>query len=411
MQPMTHASTASVPRWLLAALCLAACAAAASAQNLTRFTSRFYEVFTDLPANEVRPIAGHMDLVYAEYGNRFKEFPAKNSQPVRLYVYSTREAYTQGLKKKGIDATGSGGMFFASSQEAGLATFVEGHSSVEMYHLLQHEGFHQFAHLRLGRGLPQWTNEGLAEYFGQSVLVKGKLRMGVAPESRIQGLALAVRSKVVFPFKEMLEMTNEAWNEKLRKGDKRAGLMYDQAWAMTHFLIHGDKGLYTAAFANFIKLTSQGKTGEQAFKEAFGPDATPELFQAAWEKYLQNDWEPDGVSTALARLDFLADGAALLTEKGIMVSSMGELKRELQGRQFRRTRFIDGVITEESAQDHTLFDPPPKDDPRKPTSIEVKPSGKPKVPPSITIKGLSVEIRLTWVVKQGAEPRSVIEFR
>ncbi len=386
------------------------CSGAVDAQALNRFTSRFYEVFTDLPAAEVRPIAGHMDAVFAEYVNRFREFPAKNSQPVKFYVYSTKAGYLDGLKSKGINAVNTSGIFFASQQEAGLATYVEGHSGVEMFHVLQHEGFHQFAHLRLGEGLPQWLNEGLAEYFGQSVLVKGKLRMGVAPEARIQGLNLAIRSRAVWPFESLLTISNREWNEKVREGGARAGLLYDQSWAMTHFLIHGENGKYAAAFARFIKMTSQGKASEAAFVEAFGASATPGEFQRAWERFVQNDWEPDAVSTALMRLDFLSDGAALLLEQGVMVSSLGELKDQLQRRRYRRTLTREGVTVEQHSDDDSLFDPPPRDDPKKPTSIVVTPSGRPKVPPSFTVKGLSVEVRLTWVVKPGSEPRAVVEF-
>ena len=45
-----------------------------------------------------------------------------------------------------------------------------------MWHVAQHEGFHQFAWSRFAEDLPVWVNEGMAEFFGESVIVGDTLR-------------------------------------------------------------------------------------------------------------------------------------------------------------------------------------------------------------------------------------------
>jgi hypothetical protein len=370
-------------------------------KNLTRFNSRSYEVFTDMPVADVKPIAAHMDAVFAEYVKRFKDFPQKVGMPVRLYVFGTEAAYLRTLKGKGFSADNTSGVFFFNGDEGGLATFVEGQSSLEMYHVLQHEGFHQFAFLRIGDKLPQWANEGLAEYFGESILVKGALRTGVAPENRIQAMALAIRSKTNWPFETLLTMSDEGWNEKVEKADRRAGMMYDQSWSMIHFLVEGDNGKYRKALGDYVMAVSKGLTSEQAFKKAFGDAATPQQFEEAWKRYVQNDMQPDAVSTTLERLEFLVFGARRLAESGVEVKSMDDLERELRARKASVTITREGIRREMSASDPAMFDDPPRDDPKKATSIEVTPPQREGWPVGFRVKGLKVGIRLLWEVPSG----------
>jgi len=350
-----------------------------------------------------------MDAVFAEYVKRFADYPAKNSRAVKLYVFETRAGYVAGLREMGVNATNTAGVFFSSEQDAGLATFVEDQSSVEMFHVLQHEGFHQFAQMRMGSGLPQWANEGLAEYFGQSILVKGDLKMGLAPEQRIQAMALAVKTKTSWPFEKLLNMSNKEWNDNVRTGDARAGMMYDQSWTIVHFLVEGAGGKYRSAFVDYIKLTSQGMQGAQAFERAFKLKDVRE-FEDAWKRYILQEMRPDGVSTALERMQFLAVGAWSLFEEGVMVESMGDLKKEMQARQMTYTIVREGVKRVMSSKEDSMFDAPPRDEAERPTSMEVVAAGNMGAPAGLRVKGLKVGMRLVWDVRPGRPPRPRVEF-
>ncbi len=369
--------------------------AVALGAGLTSFNARNYEVFTDVGEARARPVAEHMDQVFDEYARRFKDFNVKNSQRVRLYLFGSRDAYYDYLNTKGVNARNTAGLFFASTQEAGLATYLNGHSPVQMFHVLQHEGFHQFAHLRIGSGLPQWANEGLAEYFGQAILVKGKLRLGVAPEERIESLKKEIAGNKAFAFDEILYLSNEAWNKIVHDQPRRAGVMYDQAWAMAHFLIHGAKGKYAEPFGNFIKYAANGLQPRQAFSKAFGSgDTAP--FEKSWKSYMQDEIEPDAVSTAMQRLDFLSEGAKYLAGRDTKVDSLQALKTELRRIGFKMTVTSDSGVREYDAADDSLFEPPPGDDPKRPVTLEVVPPVGAKSPIGFRVKGLTIGIRLTW---------------
>ena len=51
----------------------------------------------------------------------------------------------------------------------------------QTWHVVQHEGFHQFAHFVIRGELPTWLNEGIAEYFGESVFTGDGFVSGVIP--------------------------------------------------------------------------------------------------------------------------------------------------------------------------------------------------------------------------------------
>ena len=366
-----------------------------SDSNLTTFKSRFYEVSTDMPRAEVNPIVAHMDAVYQEYLRRFDGFAVKNAIAVRMYLFRTREAYTKFLDSKGVPNANSGGIFFIiDNNESGLCTFIEGQPGRRMYHVLQHEGFHQFAHIRLGETLPIWANEGLAEYFGRGILVKGVMRTGVAPQSRIDELVSAVRGKRAFDFVTLLGMDSEQWSKIVTSGDKRAALMYDQSWSIVHFLVQGDKGKYADAFVKYLKLIAQGRNHAQASDAAFGVGSLP-AFEKSWRRFILEDVQPDAISTAVDRLDFFGEGIKFLASKGAKPASFEELKERLMKMGFVLTRIEEGAKTVWAANDDGIFDPPPKDDASRPTKYEwivAKGEGL----PGIRVKGLSVGVVLGW---------------
>lgn len=388
----------------------------APAGTLTPFRSRNYEVFTDAPLARARPVAEHMDAVYDEYQRRFRSFAAKNAGSVRLYVFGKKNDYHAFLRSKGVKAPNTSGVFFASSKEAGLATYLEGQSGERMYHVLQHEGFHQFAYLRIGTTLPQWANEGLAEYFGGAILVNGRLRLGVAPQERIDAVNRAITRGKAWSFARLLDMTDTQWIDAVGQGHRAgggsgAGMLYDQAWSMVHFLIHADEGKYADAFGEFLRAVTQGRPGRDAFAHAFGSD-DPGAFEAAWRGFMLDEIRPDAVSTALERLEFLGEGAKVLAKRGITVRSVQDMQRELVRLGFSLTRTSDGVSRTLRAADPEAFDPLPGDVPGRAVVIELTAPAGAGLPVGFRVSGLSIGIERSWEkpVGQETEPSPRVSF-
>lgn len=377
--------------------------------RLRTFRTRQYEVFTNLPDREAKPLAQHMDRVFGEYADRLRAFTTKDSKPVRLYLFDTNENYLRALGAKGFNASNTGGVFFRTNDETALATFVRGQDRGRMIHTLQHEGFHQFAHQRIGDTMPQWANEGLAEYFGEGLMVGRTMQTGLAPQSRLDRVRKAIEAGRVFPFSEMLTMSNLEWNARLSGGDERAGLMYDQAWAMAHFLVHADRGRYAGPFEDYLAALAQGLQPEQAFERAFKTKDF-KAFEKLWTEYMLEDIQADPLSTAEERLVFMGHGIKSLHAQGVEIGSVGALQEEMKRRGFVLTRTEFGLVSEFRSDDDELFRAPSPDRGRGNSTIElVRPRNR-EEPVGVVIKGLRATAELVWLRDEAGEWQFEVEF-
>jgi hypothetical protein len=256
-------------------------AGSASAGDMLNFKSRHYDISTDLDRDLAKQVADHMDLVFAEYTRRFSQFRPRAAARNPLVVFRTQADYLQFLAKQGIDGTGSGGMFFVQAGGSALVTFLEGQSLDRMFHTLRHEGFHQFAFARIGPDLPVWANEGLAEYFAETVVLKRGLSAGQVPANRLAVMKAAIEAGQHIPLATLLTMSDETWGQQVREG--AGSLQYDQSWSVVHFLVHGDKK-YQRAFEAYLKLIAAGTDPAEAARRIFG--ASTDAFEQAWKSYL-----------------------------------------------------------------------------------------------------------------------------
>jgi hypothetical protein len=389
------------PAGLLAlVLCLVVVAphavAAGGTNDLTRFRSRRYNVVTNLPLDSARPIARHMDQVFDEYTRRLARagFRQRAAGRMNLYLLDTQPNYVRFLQSRSVNASGTGGVFFVRGALAGLATFVAGRNRTGMLATLQHEGFHQFAYIRIGRNLPPWANEGLAEYFGEAVLLRGRFHTGMVNARRLRAVQQAVGAGEAFGFRELLNMTHRQWMRRVNQRDPRAGLLYDQAWSIVHFLVHGRGGRFEPAFMGYLQLIHRGRDSETAFAEAFGSsDYQP--FEDAWRQYI-TELGPDPLASAIERLGFLAEGTRLLHEAGRPVQSIDQLRSALQDANFWYRVSAHGASRTFRASDDRNFQPPAAESPGRATEWSVKPSGNPDTPPVIGLTGLDPAPRIRW---------------
>ncbi|MHC4217235.1 MAG: DUF1570 domain-containing protein, partial [Planctomycetota bacterium] len=293
-----------------------------------------YWVKTDLPTEEAGALARHLNLMYGEYAGRLSSLPARAPAPLNVLLFADREDYEDTLHARyGIDAAATGGMFFETASGTALALWTGGLSRRRVRHVLQHEGFHQFAYSRFGSDLPPWVNEGLAELFGMSVVVGGNLMVGQASAQVLDEIRSALELGTHVPFDRMLSMTSKQWSEALENNDA-AGL-YTQSWSMVHFLVYGDGGRYLERFERYLRLVNAGYRSRESFVRAFETEDF-EAFERRWRQYIESV-SPSSFVTALERLEFLAEGALALSRKGELPESLDELQEGLGAIEFALT--------------------------------------------------------------------------
>ncbi|MEM6334185.1 MAG: DUF1570 domain-containing protein [Planctomycetota bacterium] len=394
--------------WCLALAALLAPAAAAQDAELRSFQSRHYLIHTDLERDEVVEFGRHMDAVFAEFERRFDGFRNRRRAPMPLYLFSNEDGYRDYLAKLDIDATNSGGMFFVRPQAQGLATWVGGKSTTRTQVVLQHEGFHQFAWSYIGRDLPVWINEGLAQYFEDGIFTGRRMRTGMADARRIAMVRNAIETEQAIPLEQIVSLTGQAWSDTLATDPQRSSLLYAQSWSIVYYLVHGRDGRYRAAFQRYLQLVSEGRRSDQAMRQAFGVESLAGI-DAQWRAYALAQ-EPDPVTAAAERLDFFGVAMAYIKEQGEEIPDSFEAFQSLLSRRsFALTRSSHGLTHEISAADPEVFTftrPGGVDAP-----FRMLAPARDDLPPRIEAPGLRPEPRLEWSRDSQGQLVYEIEYR
>jgi hypothetical protein len=269
----------------------------APAARLRAHRTRYYVIYTDLAGDDVREATARMTAMAEEYHRRTRGFAGRIRRRLPFYLFRREEDY-----RRAGGLPGSAGMYTGER----LMAVAQGGTDEQLWHVVQHEGFHQFVHQVIGGAIPVWVNEGLAEYFGQGIWTGDGFVTGLIPPRRLARLQGFLRGGKVLPLADMLRMTTQEWNEALDPNgvdrgadrprspartdyrmpprDRSARVQYDQAWSMVHFLVHAEGGRHRKAFAGFLRDVSGGAAWNEAFSRRFGRNlaAFEQRYKAWW---------------------------------------------------------------------------------------------------------------------------------
>ena len=284
-------------------LSIFACAVAARAEQppaLRLVDSKYYEIHTDLPELDAREAQVRMTRMAEEYRNRTAEFSGQIKARLPFYLYKDLQSY-----RAAGGAEKSGGYFDGEKLMAVTLRRrgADGIIDLATWHIVQHEGFHQFAHAVIGGEIPMWADEGLAEYFGEGLFTGDGFVTGLIPQARLFRVRAALRERQFKPLRAFMAMTREQWNDRIEMQN------YDQAWSLVHFFAHGEEGRLQKPFNTFMREVGRGGgDADQAFNRYLKPIPRLEERWRDWWLALPDDPTTEGYARAtLATLtSFLA---------------------------------------------------------------------------------------------------------
>lgn len=130
------------------------------------------------------------------------------------------------------------------------------------FHALYHEYTHALIHLNFS-GLPAWLDEGLAEFYGNTVINGKDIQTGKADRSH---LYLLQQSKLI-PIDVLLQVdhTSPYYNEQ-----NRASVFYAESWALVHFLLLDPEARKQQLLAHFLQAWEKSGNQVEAAKQSFG---------------------------------------------------------------------------------------------------------------------------------------------
>jgi hypothetical protein len=234
--------------------------------------SKYYVIHSDLPPDDVKEASLRMTKMAEEYHERTKGFSGTVRGRLPFYLFSNRRDY---YMAGGFP--GSAGVFEFNGEESRLMAVAVDNEGGGTWHVVQHEGFHQFAHAVIAGDLPVWLNEGIAEYFGEALFTGDGFVCGVIPPKRLADIQQALNAGRFKHIPDMATMTHEQWSVEL-SGDN-----YDQAWSMVHYLIHGENGKYRDSFSAFFVDIGHKKPWEEAWNKHLGSfDGMEEKWSKWW---------------------------------------------------------------------------------------------------------------------------------
>ncbi len=258
---------------------------------------KYHFLIHDLTPEEETEVLIRMQAMVDEYIDRTRDFSGRLNQKLPFFLFRRREDY---VRNGGIP--GSAGVFTGSALMAIAGDKITNNT----WHTIQHEGFHQFAAAVIGGDMPIWVNEGLAEYFGEAVYTGDGFISGAIPKPRLQRIQKLIEGKQFKSIQNMMSLTHQQWNRELNVTN------YDQAWAMTMYLAHGEDGKYQNPFSRFMVNLNRGKTWQNAWADTFGNAVGFEEQFNAWWTSEDRDASVDVYARATAQMltSYLARAAS-----------------------------------------------------------------------------------------------------
>ena len=248
-----------------------------SAQG-TEYDTDHYTLHTDLGRSQVRDLQRFLEAMHATYEDVFPHDPVReNGRPV-VRVFAAQadyEAYGHADPDVAFNANWRG--YF--NRDANTLVSYRGSSLPDLFSILSHEGFHQFAWSHItppdAQRLPDWYEEGLAEYFRSAAIRRGHLRHSDQPH-HIARVSRAIREDWVWTLDQLWDC------DPARISDP---LVFDAFYAHAHqfvsFLIDRER----EAVLRIYRRKREGADNDAIMAEIFG-DVDPDRLHRAFTTWV-----------------------------------------------------------------------------------------------------------------------------
>lgn len=207
-------------------------------ENALRRETAHFILISNTSEDLIQKYCDIFEEFFTKFSKRWKipgKYRAKAQKPV-IKIYRNRDQYLA----SGVPAR-SAGIFFTMREE--LRLYHDAADPRYTLDVLFHEGTHLLLHLlRPDYLVPIWVNEGMAEYYGSSVIGKnGAVETGIIQEGRLAALRNAIDTGKYISLEQVLSTPQ----------NKFGSLHYAEAWCLVHYLLEHDK--YDSKYKSFFQ--------------------------------------------------------------------------------------------------------------------------------------------------------------
>jgi len=242
-------------------------------------TSPHFTVVSNAGEKEARRIANQFEEIRSVFHLVLPTLRVDSGRPLTVIAVKNEDSMKAFLPDywAGKDRVRPAGLFVPGFDEsfAVLRTDVTG-SAENSYHSLYHEYTHSILRLNFS-ALPVWLDEGLAEFYGNTVVTDNEVQIGRPSGNQV---ALLRRSSLI-PVDQLMSADRRSpfYNEQ-----DRASIFYAESWALVHYLALDDEAVKQQYLYEYLKAWDETRDGEEAARRAF---KDLKQFQARLENYIR----------------------------------------------------------------------------------------------------------------------------
>jgi tetratricopeptide (TPR) repeat protein len=130
------------------------------------------------------------------------------------------------------------------------------------YHTMYHEYYHSLT-IPFYPGLPLWLAEGLADFYGNT-LVAGEYTTTGRPDPN---LIYELRNSRPIPLDVLFKVDQKS---PYYTQEGKTSIFYAESWALTHYLMVGDREAHRPMLKAYLDELSKGASQDEAAAKAFG---------------------------------------------------------------------------------------------------------------------------------------------
>ena len=267
---------------VLVSLCVLACVSfsvAADEAKWCEVKSPNFTVISDASIKQARQVAKSLEQFRAVFQSTLPTLRMDPGFPLTVFAardgLSLKALFPADRQEQGVSGLDG---FFVPDPGKNIAVFridAPGHRG---YHVMYHEYVHMAMNLNF-RNLPLWLFEGLAEVYAFATISDGASGIGRTSQEYLEIL----RTSPMIPLPALMAATRDS--SYYRQPDK-SRIFYAQSWALTHYLILGDKRAHAGQLMEFLRLIKSEIPAQEAAERSFGD---LEALQKDLEKYVRSD--------------------------------------------------------------------------------------------------------------------------
>ena len=237
------------------------------------YKTRNYVVRSDIDQSICFDAATLLEKFHAKFNIHLRRDADAQKRTFPVFLFSGEEGYqAYSSDLFGRESRGTAGLYSPVVKQLLIWNLPD---SEEMMRTVRHEGFHQYFDSLVGAS-PVWLNEGLAEYYEVSKLVKGAWSDGELHTQHLETLSEWEPWKL----EEFLRV-----QPGMFYAPSLVELSYAQAWAFVHFLQNGGKEP-KKRFDALIDALIAGTRPKDAVAKVFDAASLPKL-EDEFRKYVE----------------------------------------------------------------------------------------------------------------------------